>query len=117
MKLKEIHRTSTFAWYPGSEATLLATGTVAGALDESFSNNGQLEIWSPDFADKNVYDLGAEGNSEATAAVTTSSRFNRLAWGYSHGGADRGILVAGMESGDLDIWDASKIVAQAEYVY
>lgn len=117
MKLKEIHRTSTFAWYPGSESTLLATGTVAGALDESFSNNGQLEIWAPDFAAKNEYDVGAEGHPGPKASVTTSSRFNRLAWGYSHGAGDRGVLVAGMENGDLDIWNASKILAQAEYVH
>ena len=49
MKLKEIHRTSTFAWSPTTSLPLLATGTVAGALDESFSNESQLEIWAPDF--------------------------------------------------------------------
>ena len=43
-------------------------------------------------------------------------RFNRLAWGYTDGGRDRGVLVAGMENGELDIWDPSKILAEAEYV-
>ncbi|PSR74443.1 hypothetical protein PHLCEN_2v9855 [Hermanssonia centrifuga] len=114
VKLKEIHRTSTFAWSPSPSLPLLATGTVAGALDESFSNNGQLEIWAPDFLDKNEYDLGAEGQSAAKAFVTTSSRFNRLAWGYTDGGRDRGVIVAGMENGELDIWDPSKILANAE---
>ncbi|KAI0826287.1 hypothetical protein BC629DRAFT_1434747 [Irpex lacteus] len=114
MKLKEIHRTSTFAWSPSPSLPLLATGTVAGALDESFSNNGQLEIWAPDFLDKNEYDLGGEGQAEPKVSVTTSSRFNRLAWGYTDGGRDRGYLVAGMENGELDIWDPSKILAQAD---
>ena len=41
MKLKEIHRTSMFAWSPFASLLLLATGTVAGALDECFSN-GQV---------------------------------------------------------------------------
>ena len=116
MKLKEIHRTSTFAWSPSPSLPLLATGTVAGALDESFSNNGQLEIWAPDFLDKHEYDLGGEGQPEAKASITTTSRFNRLAWGYTGGAHDRGVLVAGMENGELDIWDPTKILAHAEYV-
>lgn len=74
MKLKEIHRTSTFAWSPSPSLPLLATGTVAGALDESFSNNGQLEIWAPDFLDKTQYDLGQEGQASPKASVTTTSR-------------------------------------------
>ena len=116
VKLKEIHRTSTFAWSPSPSLPLLATGTVAGALDESFSNNGQLEIWAPDFLDKNEYDLGAEGQTEAKVSVTTTSRFNRLAWGYTDGGRDRGVIVAGMENGELDIWDPSQILAGGEFV-
>lgn len=117
MKLKEIRRTSTFAWSPLPSLPLLATGTVAGALDESFSNNGQLEIWEPDFLDKNEYELGGEGQPGARASITTSSRFNRLAWGYTDSGRELGVLVAGMENGELDIWDPSKILAQAEYVF
>lgn len=74
VKLKEIHRPSTFAWSPLPSLPLLATGTVAGALDESFSNNGQLEIWSPNFLDRNEYDLGGEGQTEPLASITTSSR-------------------------------------------
>ncbi|CAL1708455.1 unnamed protein product [Somion occarium] len=114
MKLKEIRRTSTFAWSPLPSLPLLATGTVAGALDESFSNNGQLEIWAPDFLDKNEFDMGGEGQPGPKASVTTSSRFNRLAWGYTDGSRERGVLVAGMENGELDIWDPSKIVANAD---
>ncbi|KZT07919.1 uncharacterized protein LAESUDRAFT_697968 [Laetiporus sulphureus 93-53] len=114
MKLKEIHRTSTFAWSPSPSLPLLATGTVAGALDESFSNNGQLEIWAPDFLDKNQFDLGEEGQAGPKASVTTTSRFNRLAWGYTDGPRARGVIVAGMENGELDIWDPAKILANAD---
>ncbi|KAI0945133.1 hypothetical protein AcV7_001754 [Taiwanofungus camphoratus] len=114
MKLKEIHRTSTFAWSPSPSLPLLATGTVAGALDESFSNNGQLEIWAPDFLDKNEFDLGEDGQAGIKASVTTTSRFNRLAWGYTNGSRARGVIVAGMENGELDIWDPSKILANSD---
>jgi protein transport protein SEC31 len=68
MKLKEIHRTSTFAWSPDASLPLLATGTVAGALDESFSNESQLEIWAPDLLDKDEFDLSPKGS------VTDTSR-------------------------------------------
>lgn len=74
MKLKEVHRTATFAWSPSQSVPLLATGTVAGALDESFSNDSQLEIWTPDFLDKSEYDLGGEGQVGAKGSVSTSSR-------------------------------------------
>ncbi|KAI0341419.1 hypothetical protein BDW22DRAFT_1397023 [Trametopsis cervina] len=114
MKLKEIRRTSTFAWSPSPALPILATGTVAGALDESFSNNGQLEIWAPDFLDKEEFDLGGEGQPGPKASVTTTSRFNRLAWGYTDGGREKGVLVAGMENGELDIWDPSKILIHAD---
>lgn len=74
MKLKEIHRTATFAWSPSQSIPLLATGTVAGALDESFSNDSQLEIWAPDFMDKSEYDLGGISQNGPKAFVQTTSR-------------------------------------------
>ncbi len=78
MKLKEIHRTSTFAWSPSAALPLLATGTVAGALDESFSNESQLEIWAPDFLDSTEFDLGVEKGPKAF--VTDTARSARRAF-------------------------------------
>lgn len=78
MKLKEIHRTSTFAWSPSAPLPLLATGTVAGALDESFSNESQLELWAPDFLDKDEFDLGTEGQRGPKGVVTDTARLDRL---------------------------------------
>ena len=43
--LREIPRTATFSWSPSTSTTLLATGTRAGAVDEGFSNDTQLELW------------------------------------------------------------------------
>ena len=84
MKQKEIHRTATFAWSPSLSIPLLASGTVAGALDESFSNDSQLEIWAPNFMDKTEYDLGGEGHYGPKASVTTNSRseasFTNQSW-------------------------------------
>ncbi|KZT18925.1 hypothetical protein NEOLEDRAFT_1183832 [Neolentinus lepideus HHB14362 ss-1] len=114
MKLKEIHRTSTFAWSPLPSLPLLATGTVSGALDESFSNESQLEIWAPDFMNKNEFDLGGEGEGVGPkGSITNSSRFNCIAWGYVEGNRPSGIIAAGMENGELGIWDPAKILEYA----
>ena len=46
VRLREIPRTSTFAWSPGTHhLPIIATGTVAGAVDADFSNTTQLELW------------------------------------------------------------------------
>ena len=74
MKLKEVHRTATFAWSPFASLPLLATGTVAGALDESFSNESQLEIWAPDFLDKNEFDLGLPESHRPRGQVADNAR-------------------------------------------
>ncbi|KAF8816748.1 hypothetical protein BYT27DRAFT_7181181 [Phlegmacium glaucopus] len=113
MKLKEIHRTSTFAWSPFASLPLLATGTVAGALDESFSNESQLEIWAPDFLDRDEFYLGVEGQHGPKGQVTDTARFNRLAWGHVDANRPHGVIAAGLENGELALWDPAKILAGA----
>lgn len=84
---------------------------MAGALDESFSNDSQLEIWAPDFLNKQEYDLGGEGHHGPRGSVANTARFNRIAWGQPDGSRPEGVIAAGMENGELAIWDPSKIVA------
>lgn len=43
-------------------------------------------------------------------------RFNRIAWGQVHKDRSRGVIAAGMESGELALWDPAKIIARAEFV-
>nr|KIR47276.1 protein transporter SEC31 [Cryptococcus bacillisporus CA1280] len=113
MKLKDISRTATFAWdNTSSSAPLLATGAVAGALDESFSNESQLEIWQPDFGDVSNVRLGGEGRP-ALGSITVNSRFNQLAWSAPSTTYMKGVLAAGMETGEVNVFDPSKIVAGA----
>ncbi|CAE6512434.1 unnamed protein product [Rhizoctonia solani] len=112
MKLKEIVRTATFAWSPDVEPTI-ATGTVAGALDASFSNDAHLEIWNPDVHDRNTT-IGAEGGVGPKGKVTISSRFNRLAWGYVNPDRPKGVLAAGLESGQLELWDPAQITHETD---
>ncbi|KAK0232505.1 hypothetical protein IW262DRAFT_1258180 [Armillaria fumosa] len=116
MKLKEIHRTSTFTWSPSSPLPLIATGTVAGALDESFSNESELEIWAPNFLDKNEFDLGIQGQSGPKGAMKDTARFSCLTWGYLDSSRPQGVIAAGMENGELALWDPAKILAGASCV-
>jgi protein transport protein SEC31 len=75
MKLKDISRTATFAWDNSSSSSpLIATGAIAGALDESFSNDSQLEIWAPDFGEAQGMRLGGEDN-EAGGSISVGSRW------------------------------------------
>lgn len=52
-RLSEINRTAVFAWSPGKQAPLIATGTAAGALDDSFSNTSELELFKLDLKNSN----------------------------------------------------------------
>lgn len=126
MRYNTLPRTATFAWSPGAFVTsshhpspsasinnekqpeldqfnlpLLATGTASGVLDASFNADSKLEIWSPFVAD----------SSEAKGLVTVGSRFHRLAWGHAAGLRSRGLVAAGMENAELDIWDPVEILA------
>jgi len=67
--LREIPRTATFAWSPGTASPYIATGTKAGAVDEGFSNDTQLELWD--------LDLGNAGQArelQSVVSVDTDSR-------------------------------------------
>ncbi|WVQ79835.1 hypothetical protein IAT38_001935 [Cryptococcus sp. DSM 104549] len=111
MKLKDISRTATFAWdQSSSSAPLLATGAAAGALDESFSNESQLDIWAPNFGDDQEHRLGDKGTG-AVGSITVGSRFNRLAWSVPTATYSKGVLAAGMETGEVNVFDPAKIMS------
>lgn len=45
VRLREIPRTAAFAWSSGTTKPLVVTGTRAGAVDDSFSDEVKLELW------------------------------------------------------------------------
>ena len=67
--LLEIPRTATFAWSHSTAATLLATGTRAGAVDEGFSNETQLEVW-----ELKLNDRESSRDLHPVATIDTNSR-------------------------------------------
>ncbi|KAK6504744.1 protein transport protein S31 [Arthrobotrys musiformis] len=95
-----IPRTATFAWSEDSSRPLLATGTVAGAVDADFSNTTHLELWDLDL------DSGVSEDSELTpkATISTDARFHGIAWGKT------GIIAGGLENGSLNLWKAESLL-------
>jgi protein transport protein SEC31 len=70
VRLREIPRTATFAWFPGPGNPLVVTGTRAGAVDADFSDESKLEVW----------DLSLDNQQQGLelqpiATVTTESRY------------------------------------------
>lgn len=107
--LREIPRTAAFTWSPGSTATYLATGTKAGAVDEGFSNDTQLELWDLDLKER------TEGSDpQPIAGLETDSRFNDIAWTKEADTSSKGIVAGALENGALDLWDADRLLTGTE---
>ena len=80
--LKQVDRSATVGFCPTVGRPLLAAGTVAGAIDMSFSTSAVLEIFSLDFA-------SGEEAPVLAGSVVVPERFNRLAWGTAPSEATR----------------------------
>ena len=96
-------KTSCLAWSPGLESPpLLALGSLAGAMDASFSSLSELEL----------YALSLNGSSQQTlvkqSAVPVNSKFNALVWSPFYG--KKGLLAGGKENGELDFYDPSQVL-------
>ena len=70
VRLREIPRTAAFAWSPGSAPPLLATGTRAGAVDDDFSNDTNLELW-----DLQLDQVDASPDLSPVGSISTDSKY------------------------------------------
>ncbi|KAF8460267.1 hypothetical protein BDZ91DRAFT_739452 [Kalaharituber pfeilii] len=105
VRLREIPRTSTFAWSPGSHLPMIATGTVAGAVDADFSNTTQLELWDLELQN------GQSGlELSPKASMSTEFRFYDIAWGRVSNDKPKGIIAGALESGTLNLWSADALL-------
>ena len=134
VRLREVPRTATFAWSPGTALPLLATGTRAGAVDADFSNDPQLEIWHLD-----LNNAGQGIELQPTASIGTDSRyvcsslrecstlenqeadpyhrrFHDIAWVKGSDEFPRGIIAGALENGSLDLWNADKLLGGSRWV-
>lgn len=105
MSLKEIKRTAAIAWSPPQlTSPLLATGTLAGALDASFSTLAELEIHELNLDDKSTMEVVQK------STISAPSRFNRLAWSAHNSNSTDGVIIGGCEDGTLSFWNASDLL-------
>ncbi|KAK2591204.1 protein transport protein S31 [Conoideocrella luteorostrata] len=104
VRLREVPRTATFAWSPGSGKPLLVTGTRAGAVDVDFSDESKLELW-----DLSLDDLQQGLELQPLASITTESRFYDIAWGPADSDHPNGVIAGALENGSLELWDAAKL--------
>ncbi|KAI9869403.1 MAG: protein transport protein S31 [Trichoglossum hirsutum] len=116
VRLREIPRTATFAWSPGSGLPLVATGTIAGAVDADFSNETQLELWdlqlgNPDQAlELTPFASIGTDSRYISPAVVKAAQFHDIAWGRITGDHRRGIIAGALENGSLDLWNADALL-------
>lgn len=85
----------------------VAAGTVAGAIDMSFSTSSVLEIYSLDFSSKGSQ-LALEGS------ITAPERFHRIAWGaepVSGSPLTSGIIAGGLADGSVCLWDPLAVLS------
>lgn len=128
VRLREIPRTAALAWSSGPAKPLIVTGTRAGAVDDSFSDEVKLELW-----DLNLDSQEQGLELQPIASITTDSkfvsflsfassflsanlscsRFHDLAWGPPDETHPRGIIAGGLENGSLQLWDAEKLISGA----
>eukprot|EP00201_Polytomella_parva_P000598 CAMPEP_0175077168 /NCGR_PEP_ID=MMETSP0052_2-20121109/23216_1 /TAXON_ID=51329 ORGANISM="Polytomella parva, Strain SAG 63-3" /NCGR_SAMPLE_ID=MMETSP0052_2 /ASSEMBLY_ACC=CAM_ASM_000194 /LENGTH=971 /DNA_ID=CAMNT_0016346555 /DNA_START=120 /DNA_END=3032 /DNA_ORIENTATION=+ len=104
--LKEIERSATVAFCP--QSSLLAAGTVAGAIDISFSTSSILEVFALD------YSAGPEVPL-VSGSVTAPERFNRLAWSNKLSDTyQSGILAGGLTDGCVCLWNPYSILDRSK---
>ncbi|VVB06729.1 unnamed protein product [Arabis nemorensis] len=103
--IKGVGRSASVALAP--DAPYMAAGTMAGAVDLSFSSSANLEIFKLDFQSDDR-DLTLVGESPS------SERFNRLAWGKNGSGSEEfslGLIAGGLVDGNIDLWNPLSLIS------
>nr|GMD65329.1 protein transport protein SEC31 homolog B [Ipomoea batatas] len=103
--VKMVNRLALAAFAP--EAPYLAAGTMAGAVDLSFSSTANLDIFLLDFAsdDRQLVLAGS---------VASSERFTRLSWGKSPANSEQfplGIVAGGLVDGSIGMWNPRVLIS------
>ena len=89
----------------------LATGTMAGAIDLSFSTTACLEIFETDYASAET-EMPVVGK-----AVPSTERFHRIVWGNAGVGSEEtrlGLIAGGLVDGTVNVYNPAKIVDGAQ---
>jgi protein transport protein SEC31 len=105
--LKQVERASRVAWCPSTKyASYIASGTIAGTIDDSFETKSQLEIYDASLQ-RDGYDMKMLGS------VVSKDCFHSIAWGtkgIAEGQFSHGLVAGGMSDGAINIWDVNSII-------
>lgn len=104
MKVKELVKTVNVAWSPAAlHPIMLAAGTAAQQLDESFSTKASLDLYS--------LDLETPGyNMRLDASIQSDHRFHKIIWGKKFGNSAAGLIVGGCDNGMIKIYNVENIL-------
>ncbi|CAN4080604.1 unnamed protein product [Withania somnifera] len=103
--IKVVNKSASAAFAP--EAPYLAAGTMAGAVDLSFSSTANLDIFEVDFASDDQQLILA-------GSVPSSERFNRLSWGKCQSNSEEfsyGIIAGGLVDGNIGLWNPKPLIS------
>ncbi|KAK1420267.1 hypothetical protein QVD17_21715 [Tagetes erecta] len=107
--IKEVVRSASVAFAP--DAPFLAAGTMAGAVDMSFSSSANLEIFQLDFQSD-------DRKLPLVGAVSSPEPFNRLSWGKSPSSGSEefslGLVAGGLVDGNIGIWNPRLLISSEE---
>ncbi|TYH42753.1 hypothetical protein ES332_D11G083900v1 [Gossypium tomentosum] len=102
--IKWVNRSASVALAP--DAPYMAAGTMAGAVDLSFSSSANVEIFKLDFQSE-------DRELPVVGQCPSSERFNRLAWGKNVSGSDEfslGLIAGGLVVGSIHIWNPLTLI-------
>ncbi|KAH0728249.1 hypothetical protein KY284_004114 [Solanum tuberosum] len=103
--IKMVNRSASAAFAP--EAPYLAAGTMAGAVDLSFSSSANLDIFEVDF-------LSDDQQLILAGSIPSSERFNRLSWGKCQSNSEEfshGIIAGGLVDGNIGLWNPKPLIS------
>ncbi|XP_010938544.1 protein transport protein SEC31 homolog B isoform X1 [Elaeis guineensis] len=106
--IKSAPRSALAAFAP--DAPYLAAGTMAGAVDLSFSSSANLEIFKLDFQ-SDVHELPVVGT------CPSADRFNRLSWGRPGSVSEDyslGLVAGGLGDGSISVWNPLKLIGSED---
>nr|GMD36612.1 protein transport protein SEC31 homolog B [Ipomoea batatas] len=106
--VKAVNRSASAAFAP--DAPYLAAGTMAGAVDLSFSSTANLDIFELDFTsdDRELILAGS---------VASSERFNRLSWGKPLPNSEEfslGLIAGGLVDGTIGLWNPKRLISSGK---
>lgn len=96
VKLYDAKQSAVLAWSSDVQP-LLAAGTLAGVMDDTFSSSSSLAIHNP-LSNKQLVSLDAP------------SKFHSLAWSEPSAKFASGLIAGAMENSNIELWDASKLI-------